>query len=288
MASSAVARNGASIFARQTLTYTGTRPVSVPLGGFFTYSMTGTADPTCRLSKEIPALPNPQHLYIKDECSTLNIALRVTDLQTNQVLASEFYQSSDAPIASPLLVGAEVEMIPGRAYEIYAQVQTIARGAGQSIDSLNSFTIGLVDPETGEVTRDVPDSLPELQETLIPASDENQPSGIGIDVLPGSMENAIKVDRLGVVPVALITTPDFYAPDVDRDSLRFGPASALVALPGGGVEDVDGDGDMDYVIHFQVSETGISCSDELVYLSGSTLSGDIVFGSDTVRPIGCK
>ena len=144
-----------------------------------------------------------------------------------------------------------------------------------------------MDPDTGEVTKDVPDSLPELQNMLVPASDESQPDGIQIDVLPVSTKNRILVGRPGVIPIALITTPTFYAPDVDRDSLQFGPGAALVAGNGGGPEDVDGDGDLDYVVHFRAQEAGFSCGDTTAYLSGLTIWDDIIIGSDTIEVTGC-
>jgi hypothetical protein len=289
VSSTDVSRNGASIFAWQQVTYTGTAPVVVPFGGEFTYSKTGPVDDSCRRSKEVTFNGNTfTDNYNVAGCGSLNVALFITDLATDEVIVSRFVESAQGEVASPTLLQADVEMIPGRAYEIYAQVQTIARGAGQSIMSLNSFEVGLVDPDTGEVTKDVPDSLPQLQDALVPASEEDQPAGIEIDVLPGSADNPINVGSRGVLPVALITTADFFAPDVDRASLRFGPGSAAVALPGGGPEDVDGDGDLDYVVHFRVAEAGVSCDDERVYLSGSTMSGDIVIGADSVQPISCR
>lgn len=283
-----ISRNGASIFSWQTVTYTGTAPTEVPFGGEFSYSLTGTADASCAFSKDVDTGGFQfTHSYNKDECGSLNIILQITDLELDQVIAREQLQSDDGLIASPTTVETTVEMIPGRPYEVFAVVQTIARGANQMIDSSNSFEIGLVDPETGEVTKDIPESLPELQTTLIPASDENQPASIQIDVLPNDTDNQIPVGRGGVVPVALITSPTFYAPDVDRDSLQFGPGAALATGPGGGPEDVDGDGDLDYVVHFSAQEAGFFCGDTMAYLSGLTIWDDIIIGSDTIEVTGC-
>lgn len=281
-------RNGASIFSWQTVTYTGTAPAEVPFGGDFSYSLTGTANASCGFSKEVDTGGFQfTHSYIKHECGSILVILQITDLELDQVIAVERLDSDDGLIASPTTVQTTIEMVPGRPYEVFAVVQTIARGAGQVIDSSNSFEIGLVDPETGEVTKDIPKSLPELQTTLIPASDENQPASIQIDVLPDDTDNEIQVGRNGVVPVALITSPTFYAPDVDPDSLQFGPGASLVAGPGGGPEDVDGDGDLDYVVHFRAQEAGFSCGDTTAYLSGLTIWDDIIIGSDTIEVTDC-
>ena len=286
--SSEFSRNGASIFSWQTVTYIGTAPIEVPFGGDFSYSMTGTADASCFLWKDIDTGGFQfTHGFNTNECGSINVILEITDLELDQVIATETLQSVNGLIASPTTVQTTIEMIPGRPYEIYAVVQTIVRGLGQSLNSTNSFEIGLVDPDTGQVTKDVPDSLPELQNTLVPASDESQPNGIQIDVLPNDTDNLIRVGRRGVVPVALITTPVFYAPDVDRYSLQFGPNAALVAGRGGGPEDVDGDGDMDYVVHFRAQEAGFSCGDNVAFLSGLTIGDDIIIGSDTIEITRC-
>jgi hypothetical protein len=280
-------RNGASIFARQVVTFTGTAPTEVPFGGEFSYTASGTVDGSCNLFKDIDT-GGFQFLssYTKDQCGGINVQLQITDLDLDQVVASESLQSTSL-IISPTTVQTSVEMVPGRPYEIYAVVQTIVRGAGQMIDSSNSFEIGLVDPDTGTVTKDIPESLPELQNTLVPASDDIQPEGIEIDVLPGSADNEIRVGRRGVIPVALITTPSFYALDVDRDSLQFGPGASPVAHSGGGPVDIDGDGDLDFVVHFRAEDAAFGCSDATAYLSGLTVGNDIVIGSDPINVTGC-
>lgn len=286
--SASLTRNGASVFSWQVVTYTGTAPVQVPFGGDYSYTKTGTVDSSCVFFKDVDTGGFQfQSSYNKDECGGINVQLRITDLELEQVIASESLQSINGEISSPTTVQTTIEMIPGRPYEIYAVVQTITRGVGQMIDSTNSFEIGLVDPVSGTVTKDIPDSLPQLKSTLIPASDESQPAGIEVDVLPGSTSNPIRVGRRGVIVVALITTPGFYAPDVDRETLQFGPGASLVVGNGGGPMDVDNDGDLDYVVHFGAEEAGFSCGDTTAYLSGLTISDDIIIGSDTIEMKGC-
>ena len=287
-----LSRNAATLRGTQRLTYAGSAPILVTFGGAFTYSASGQVDQNCRGIKDISdllGLPpgNIITAFVFDQCGAITVTLEILDAETGELLSGQSLRSRNGVIASPSLLEADIELIPGRAYDVSAFVQTVTRGAGQSISSLNSFVIGLVDPDTGAVTKDIPASLPQLAGVLIPASDPNQPSLIEIDVLPGSSTNEIRVGRRGVLPVALITTPDFFAPDVDRDSLTFGPGASGVALPGGGPEDVDGDGDTDFVIHFNVQESGISCGDTEVFVSGTTTSGDIIVGGDTITPTGC-
>lgn len=284
-----ISRNGTSIFSWQTVTYTGTSPTEVPFGGEFSYTKTGTVDDTCFVFKDVDTgrFQIPNFVSLKQGCGSINLTLRITDLQLNQVVASERLQSFNGEILTGTTLTATVEMVPGRPYEVFAVAQTTARGAGQMIDSTNSFEIGLVDPDTGLVTKDVPPSLPQLQNTLIPASDENQPDTVEIDVLPGSADNEIREGRRGVIPVAILTTPDFDALSVDADTLQFGPGAALVSGPGGGPVDVDGDGDQDFVVHFRAQDADFACGDTTAYLSGLTLGDDIIIASDAIQVTGC-
>lgn len=289
-----LSRNAVTLTGMQSLTYAGSAPTTVTFGGAYTYSATGQVDENCSGLKDVSdlfGLPPGSRFgqFLFDQCGSIIVRLQIHNAETGELLSPPGLSlaSTAGVITSGSLLQADIELIPGQAYEVTGFVQTAARGAGQSISSLNSFVIGLVDPTTDAVTKDIPASLPQLAGVLIPASDPNQPSLIEIDVLPGSSTNVIRVGRGGVLPVALITTADFYAPDVDRDSLTFGPGAAGVALPGGGPEDVDGDGDTDFVVHFSVQESGIGCADTEVFVSGTTTSGDIIVGGDTITPNGC-
>ena len=60
--------------------------------------------------------------------------------------------------------------------------------------------------------------------------------------------------------------------------------------PRGGVniEDADGDGDLDLILHFKTQETGIQCGDTSAFLTGETFDGQAVEGSDSIKTAGCK
>jgi hypothetical protein len=76
---------------------------------------------------------------------------------------------------------------------------------------------------------------------------------VEIDVKPGSDPNAINLSQNGVVAVAIFTTDSFDASMVDVNTVVFAGASAVHSA----LEDVDGDGDLDMVLHFRVQDTAL-------------------------------
>jgi len=53
------------------------------------------------------------------------------------------------------------------------------------------------------------------------------------------------------------------------------------------VKDIDGDGDMDVVLHFNSQDTGIQCGDTDATLTGMTGSGQAITGTDSIKTVPC-
>jgi hypothetical protein len=104
---------------------------------------------------------------------------------------------------------------------------------------------------------------------------------VSIDIKPGSDVNSINLKSKGVVPVAILTTEDFDALDVDPESVIFAGAPPVRWH----IEDVDGDGHDDMLLQFNTQElTDLSPEDTDALLTGTTLDGTIAFfGVDTVN-----
>lgn len=108
---------------------------------------------------------------------------------------------------------------------------------------------------------------------------------VDIDIKPGDYPNSINPNSNGKIPVAILTTDDFDAFNIDQDSILFLDASPNKCT----MEDVDDDGDIDMLLNFKVQECNFSLlvdeGDEYpyAYLTGETISGDLVEGKDTIR-----
>jgi hypothetical protein len=108
-----------------------------------------------------------------------------------------------------------------------------------------------------------------------------------IDIKPGSDPNSINLRSQGVIAVALLTHPDGFNAVLFADpaTITFGPNHATPVHPGGHIEDVDNDGDMDRLFHFNTQETGIQPGDTEATLYGTTFGGSNFQASDDIRTV---
>jgi len=113
---------------------------------------------------------------------------------------------------------------------------------------------------------------------------------VAIDVKPGSALNPIRIAHGRLVPVAILSEPGFDARTVDAGSVCFGAAppdpaesDCSEAHGRGHRRDVDLDGDVDMLLHYDVAETGIEGGDVEACLVGSTTGGTAFRGCDVVR-----
>jgi concanavalin A-like lectin/glucanase superfamily protein len=113
-------------------------------------------------------------------------------------------------------------------------------------------------------------------------------TNVAIDITPGSFPNSINPKSKGTVPVAILTTNAFDATTVDPTTVRFGRTGTEAAPVQFALEDVDGDGDTDMILHFNTQDTGIVCGDTSASLTGETFGGQAIAGSDSIKTAGCK
>ena len=110
---------------------------------------------------------------------------------------------------------------------------------------------------------------------------------VSMDIKPDNYNNKINSDSNGVIPVAILTTSDFDAGTVRVATLKFGPGEARATQSA--MEDVDNDGDLDMILHFETAAVGFVCeTNDAILLTGETLSGEKIHGVDSVSDVACK
>jgi len=112
------------------------------------------------------------------------------------------------------------------------------------------------------------------------------PIMVNIDIQPKKDVNVINIKSSGKVGVAILTEGEFYALDVNPDTVRFGPNQALSSRYT--VVDIDKDGDDDLLVYFRIQELGISYGDTNATLTAELFDKSQLLGVDSILTKGCK
>jgi hypothetical protein len=112
---------------------------------------------------------------------------------------------------------------------------------------------------------------------------------VAIDIRPGDSTNSINLASKGTVPVAILSSDSLDAALVDPTTLTL--AGAAVALhkngtPRSSLEDVNGDGRPDLLLHFETQALQLTAGDTQAALAGKLFNGQRIRGSDAVRIVG--
>ena len=108
-----------------------------------------------------------------------------------------------------------------------------------------------------------------------------------IDIRPGTGSSPFNPKSNGVIRVAILTTSQLNATQVNAFTVRFGATGTEAASVHTVLTDVDRDGDVDMVVHVRSRETKIRCGASSAVLKGQTLSGEAFRGQGGVRTVGC-
>jgi hypothetical protein len=169
------------------------------------------------------------------------------------------------------LVGEGEDDLPGRAYyPVLAGSPVIERGnpnACLQSDQLGNLRVGICD--IGAV---------EFQGKML----------VSIDIRPRSDANRINPKSINNINVAILSANGFDATTVDPNTVRFGATGTEAAPIHVGWRDVDGDGDRDMVVRFQIQDTGIKCGNTAATLTGQISNGPSFIGSSPIQTVHCK
>jgi hypothetical protein len=107
------------------------------------------------------------------------------------------------------------------------------------------------------------------------------PLEVEIDIRPGSPSNTINLNSGGTVPVAILSDGDFDATKVSPDTVLFAEAGQVDFE----FLDVDSDGDIDQLLEFMIRELDLDSGSTEATLTGRTIDGVLVEGTDSVNII---
>ena len=117
--------------------------------------------------------------------------------------------------------------------------------------------------------------------------DGQQPLKVTIDVKPGDEKVTIEPEREGMVPILLVSTPQFDAATADPDTIRAGAEGTEASIFRSMLEDVDKDGDVDRMLLVRVRDMRLKCGNKIIKVTGKTTDGRSFEGSDAVTTEGC-
>jgi subtilisin family serine protease len=149
------------------------------------------------------------------------------------------------------------------------------------LDALQTTGLPITDPRNG-----VPLSRIRILEALDSLGGPITPEVI-VDIRPRGEANRINPNSDKEIRVAILTGNGFNAATVDPNTVRFGATGTEAAPVNFALRDVDGDGDTDMVLRFEIQDTGIKCGDTSASLTGRTFSGLSFSGSDSIKTVRC-
>ncbi|MFC1714661.1 DUF11 domain-containing protein [Candidatus Poribacteria bacterium] len=199
--------------------------------------------------------------------------VQITDVLPSGVTYSGHKSSGPEYIGSVWQVGSLHMFSPLASLEISATVDANASGVitNTAIMTLDQINIG---NESLSVDIEVQGSKELVVE---------------IDIKPGDDSESINVSGNGILPVAILGSPDFDVNDVDPLTVVFGPGEASECHEKGHIEDVNGDGEDDMILHFrkedafpQSGDTEAQSADAETCLMGETDDGQAIKGCDTI------
>lgn len=109
---------------------------------------------------------------------------------------------------------------------------------------------------------------------------------VAIDIKPGSYPNSVNLNDAGVIPVAILGTPEFDVHAINPDTVMLeglvvkavGKTNKLLAH----YEDVDADGDIDLVVQIQDQDNVFAPGATTATLTGNLLDGTPILGQDEI------
>ena len=114
---------------------------------------------------------------------------------------------------------------------------------------------------------------------------EYEPIPLVIDIKPGDSKNELNRVANGKLPVAILSTATFNATLIDATSVLFGRTGGEATPIKTSLQDVNTDGKMDMVLHFNVQDTELIGDDTEAFLTARTTTRIPARGRDSIQVI---
>src|SRR5207247_4828874 len=121
-----------------------------------------------------------------------------------------------------------------------------------------------------------------------PATEPPPPLQIALDISRGTFPNHTHPKSRKNIAVAIRTTATFNATTVNAATVRFGATGTEAAPVKYALKDVDKDGAPDMLLRFKTRDTGIGCGKTSASLTGETVGGQALQGSDAIVTVCSK
>jgi hypothetical protein len=186
--------------------------------------------------------------------------------------------SPNATFRNNALIGRDSDLYPTRNF---FPPNTAAVGFTSIAD--NNYRLGAGSPykRAGTDRRDLGANIAGVEDAL------RELRLVTIDIKPD--DNSAMVTQTkgkGKMPLAILSSTSFSAPEmVDTSTLTFGATGRerSLAFCNRSGEDVNGDGRLDLVCHFNTRETGLGRDDRQAVLKGRTVENGLIEGIGEVR-----
>jgi len=197
--------------------------------------------------------------------------------------------TSSATSSTVSLITTEIAGVASES--IILPSNTISTGASSTLEPVPVITTETIIPSTS-ISTGVSSSLEPIPvittETILPSTtistgqETKIANLIAIDIKPKDDENNIRLKSKSIISVAIFSSPIFDATSIDITTIKFGPNNASVFKNRFKINDINGDGLNDLVVKFKTNELGIVEDTKELVLSGDTIDGFSVKGSQSI------
>lgn len=253
---------------------TSTRFSDIPLGGTTSGHILGL---DAGITIEIMDAPNPDGVKVLVSGPDENVArIKIDGSKGIYKLAPGEHILTSGSVRLDVLVGsAEVEFIIGGA--------TVVVGVEEGGTVILEETI--VDGELQELVVNAIQGVVTVNGEVLPPGESVTIMSVSIDIKPGSDPNCFNNNGHGVIPVAIMSSVDFDANQVDPTTVTLDGQDVRVVGKGNmqaHSEDVNGDGLDDLVVQIEDEDGTYQEGDTVATLTGETFDDKSIMGTDTI------